>query len=66
MDLLQHFGCPRKFRDWILDLISTSSSLMLLNGNVPDPIKHGRGLRAGGLLSPHLFVLAIDPLHHIL
>ena len=39
---------------------------MLLNGTTGDPIKHGPSLRQGEPLSPLLFVLAIDPLHHIL
>jgi hypothetical protein len=41
--LLQKFGLPPRFREWILALLSTSSSRFLLHGVVGDPIKHGRG-----------------------
>jgi hypothetical protein len=47
MDLLQHLGFPSNFRNWILALVTTSSSGVLLNDIHVDPIKHGRGLRQG-------------------
>jgi hypothetical protein len=45
MDMLQHLGFLSKFYDWVVALLSTSSSRVLLNGIAGDPIKHGRELR---------------------
>jgi hypothetical protein len=66
LDLLQRRGFPAHFRDWVTALFSTATSRVLLNGIAGAPIMHGRGLRQGDLLSPLLFVLAIDPITQIL
>ncbi|KAK1684747.1 hypothetical protein QYE76_045595 [Lolium multiflorum] len=64
VDLLQKRGFPSTFRNWVVALLTTSTSRVLLNGFAGDPIGHGRG--QGDPLSPLLFILAIDPLSQII
>jgi hypothetical protein len=47
VNLLQWLGFPPKFRNWLVSLLRTSSSRVLLNGVLGFPILYGQGLRQG-------------------
>ena len=65
LELLDHLGFGPRWRRWICSLLSSASSRILLNGKPGPAIRHARGLRQGDPISPMLFILAIDPLHHL-
>jgi hypothetical protein len=59
-------GFGPRWREWISILFGSTSSRALLNGRQGANIQHRRGVRQGDPLSLMLFILAIDPLQHIL
>jgi mannosylglycoprotein endo-beta-mannosidase len=65
LEMLSHRGFSSRWTDWLANILSSSSSVVLLNGCPGQPIKHRRGLRQGDPLSPYLFVLAVDVLNRI-
>ena len=66
LELLQKLGFSARWCDWVARLLATASSSVSLNGTAGPSILHHRGLRQGDPLSPFLFILAIDPLHHLI
>lgn len=66
LETLQNFGFGQRWRNWIANLLANSSSRILLNGNPGEHIFHARGLRQGDSLSPMLFIITMEPLHHLI
>jgi len=66
MEVLEKLGFGHKWRGWISLLLSTATSLVLVNGAQTPKFKHMVRLRQGDPLSPMLFILALEPLQHLL
>jgi hypothetical protein len=47
LEVLQSFGFGSRWRNWVSNLLSSSSSKILLNGSPGEEIKHFRALRQG-------------------
>jgi hypothetical protein len=66
LEVMEQIGFGQRWRDIMALIWSTSSSRIVLNREPGRPIKHGRGLHQGDLLSPMLFILTMDPLQQML
>lgn len=65
LQLLEHLGFGRRWRNLTANLLGTSSTRVLLNGMSGPFINHKRGLRQGDPLSPMFFILVLDVLNSI-
>lgn len=66
LQVLKHKGFPAKWIDWIHNILSTVTSLVLLNGILGKSFRCRRGVRQGDPLPPLLFVLAADLLQSVI
>ncbi|XP_015953537.1 uncharacterized protein LOC107477959 [Arachis duranensis] len=54
----------RRWREWVMECVGTSSMSVLINGSPTKPFMMERGLKQGDPLSP-FFVLVVDVLHRM-
>ena len=64
LEVLQHMGFGRRWRNWLSIILSSASTKIMLNGHAGRRICHARGLRQGDPLSPMLFVLVMEVINH--
>jgi hypothetical protein len=66
LEILQHMGFSRRWREWISIILSSASTRILLNGNPGHRICHTWGLRHGDPLSHMIFLLVMEVLNGLL
>ena len=64
--VLQAFGFPSIWIQWVMQCVTTTSFSILINGSPFSFFKPNRGVRQGDPLSPFLFVLATEVLARLI
>jgi hypothetical protein len=65
VELLRFLGFTNIWINWIVELLHTASTKVLMNGALDARIRHGWGLRQGDPLSPMLFIIVMNALDDI-
>ncbi|WOL13584.1 hypothetical protein Cni_G22354 [Canna indica] len=66
MQTMTFRGFPPRWSSWILNILRSAESSLLINGSKGRSFRHRRGTRQGNTLSPLLFNLVIDSLSRFL
>jgi retron-type reverse transcriptase len=66
LDMFRHKGISNTWVTWIIDILCSGTSQVLLNGVPGKSIKCKRGVRQGDPLSPLLFIMVPDLLQTII
>ncbi|GJT70843.1 RNA-directed DNA polymerase, eukaryota, reverse transcriptase zinc-binding domain protein [Tanacetum coccineum] len=64
--VMAKLGFGTRWRNWIKGWLRHTRSSMLVNGSPTVEFEISRGIRQGDLLSPFLFILAIEGLHTLI
>ncbi|KAJ0805669.1 putative RNA-directed DNA polymerase [Helianthus annuus] len=64
--IMEQMGFPYKWREWIMDILSSARASVLVNGSPTMEFDCARGLRQGDPVSPFLFLIAMEALSGIM